>query len=280
MSGVIALDIDGTVTTESTSIPDEVLRFLKELYQDGWAVAFITGRSLAGSQRALKGIPFPYFLAVQNGAIILSMPSREIVFRHYIEKATLLNMTDLCQNHATDVVVFSGAEFDDVCYYRPRGFHQRVLDYVYRRRDAYDETWHSLDSFSLMPIEAFASTKSFGTYEELLHLHTIFENDLNLHAPINRDPFQEEWYVLQTTSGAVSKGQAVKDLRVRCAAGDLVIAAGDDLNDLPLLQAADIKIAMGNAPRPLLDIADIIAPPASQYGIIPGLKQAIGAIRG
>ncbi|MDP1836633.1 MAG: HAD family hydrolase [Chlamydiales bacterium] len=280
MLGLIALDMDGTITTESRTIPDEVVTFLANLYQEGWAIAFITGRTLWSSHHALEAIPFPFFLAVQNGALIISMPFREIVFKHYLDKDNLLALSAACKGHSTDVVVYSGAEFDDRCYYRPPAFQQRVLDYVKRRREAYEEIWDVLPAFEDLPIGAFASTKSFGTYEELLVLSTIFENEFNLQAPINRDPFQDGWYVLQTTAGIVNKGLAVRDLRKRVAGDGIVIAAGDDLNDLPLLLAADVKVAMANAPKVLLDVADFVAPPASELGIIAGLQQAIGGLRG
>jgi hypothetical protein len=45
-----------------------------------------------------------------------------------------------------------------------------------------------------------------------------------------------------------------------------VAAAGDHLNDLELLEAADISITMRDAPEELLEVADFILPPASEEG--------------
>jgi hydroxymethylpyrimidine pyrophosphatase-like HAD family hydrolase len=57
--------------------------------------------------------------------------------------------------------------------------------------------------------------------------------------------------------------------------GDLVVAGGDDENDLSLLQAADVKIAMPHAPEILRKIADFMAPPVEEQGIIHALKIVI-----
>ena len=57
--------------------------------------------------------------------------------------------------------------------------------------------------------------------------------------------------------------------------GDLVIAAGDDSNDLSLFDAADFKIAMPHAPASLLERADFIAPPTSEFVIFTALAKAI-----
>ena len=42
-----------------------------------------------------------------------------------------------------------------------------------------------------------------------------------------------------------------------------------------MLQEADIKIIMSTAPQDLLAIADVISPPADEYGIVQGLENAM-----
>ena len=74
MKGVIALDIDGTLTDETHQVPNEVAVFLASLVADGWEIVFITGRTFRWVRNALSHLTFPYHLAVQNGAIILKMP--------------------------------------------------------------------------------------------------------------------------------------------------------------------------------------------------------------
>ena len=51
-----------------------------------------------------------------------------------------------------------------------------------------------------------------------------------------------------------------------------LITGGDDNNDIPLLKAGDVRIAMDGAPDALQNIAHIIAPPADRMGIIQGMK--------
>ena len=45
MKGIIALDIDGTITVEHHSIEPEVVRYLSGLAAEGWKMIFITGRT-------------------------------------------------------------------------------------------------------------------------------------------------------------------------------------------------------------------------------------------
>ncbi len=270
--GLIALDIDGTITLESRVIPPAIVEYLEKLYAEGWAIAFITGRTFNQCFHALERLPFAFYLAVQNGAILLSMPDGRILYQHCLTKDVLLKMP-------SDVVVYSGVHHDDISYYIPQAFDVDLTAYLARRRAGYGEMWIPLQSFAELPIYDFASTKSFGAMEPLIPISNRFEEDLGLQAPINKDPFCEGYFVMQTTLGSVTKGRAINDLRERSPFNSFVIAAGDDLNDIPLLRAADVKIAMTGSPPALLEMADIVAPPASEEGIIVGISQAINSMQ-
>ncbi len=51
------------------------------------------------------------------------------------------------------------------------------------------------------------------------------------------------------------------------------VGAGDGYNDYPLLTACGVKIAMGDAPQQLKDIADFIAPPQKEDGILSVIEK-------
>jgi hydroxymethylpyrimidine pyrophosphatase-like HAD family hydrolase len=145
--GLIALDIDGTLTAERHLIPTEVLDYLISLEKQGWAFIFITGRSFEWGHLTLQALPFPYLLAVQNGALILEMPSKKIVNRHYLTPEVIPLFDSICRKHATDFVVYSGYENEDLCYYRTGCFPADIFDYLMRRKKFLVEKWIELSSF-------------------------------------------------------------------------------------------------------------------------------------
>ena len=53
-----------------------------------------------------------------------------------------------------------------------------------------------------------------------------------------------------------------------------IIGAGDDNNDIELLQNSDISIAMGDGSKDLIKIAQIVAKPSRQEGIIAAVQEA------
>jgi hydroxymethylpyrimidine pyrophosphatase-like HAD family hydrolase len=72
-----------------------------------------------------------------------------------------------------------------------------------------------------------------------------------------------------------SKGQSLNQAIAKFGKRGTVIAAGDDENDISLLKAADIRIAMAHAQESLTSIAHIIAPPTQENGIITALQSAL-----
>ena len=60
MNGWIALDIDGTITLDKYSVPQEVVDYLRKLEKSGWNIAMATGRSFVFASMALSKFDFPF----------------------------------------------------------------------------------------------------------------------------------------------------------------------------------------------------------------------------
>lgn len=278
MRGTIALDIDGTLT-DGPHLPPNVIAYLKSLAENGWRLFFITGRTFQSGYKTLMSLPFTYYFAVQNGAIILEMPSKRLLLKKYLDRSIFKELDGICKEEPSDFVIYSGFENNDQCYYRPKNFSLELMSYLDRRIESYNETWHPLDSYDELELDFFPSIKCFGLYSSAKILSHKIEERLGLHVPLIRDPFEINYYVVQATHPQISKGQALKDLIALTGERGRVIAAGDDYNDESMLAAADVKVVMETAPQDLLEKADVIAPAASKEGIIQGLEAAIGYVR-
>lgn len=273
--GLIALDIDGTVTAEKHFIPSEVIDYLIKLEKQGWGLVFITGRPFIWAHMTLQKLPFSFLFAVQNGALLLELPSKRIIHRHYLSSDFIPRLESICQKLQTDFIVYTGLENDDLCYYRKGYFSSEMFSYLMQRKHALVEKWLEVSSFHSLPVHEFTAFKCYGNEVLAEKLSIDIEKELGLHSPPIRDPFDENNYIIQATHPLASKGKVLQEILSSSGFKGPVIAAGDDNNDYGMLQTAHIKIAMANAPSKLLEIADIIAPPATKNGLLQGLSQAI-----
>ncbi len=273
--GWIALDIDGTVTDNSHHIPQKVIDYLHHLHREGWEVMFVTGRTFSYASIPLQAIDFPFYFAVQNGADIVLMPQREQISRCYLNKEVYAQIEEIVRPKGFDFVAYSGLDHGDFCYYRPKNFSEDLLAFFEKLKALAQKSWIEVEDFSQVPCSSLI--KLFGSKDKIEALLPEL-NQLDVYVAMIRDPMQEDLYLAMISHSFATKGEVLRTIKEKTGEGGVIIGAGDDLNDIPLLKGSDIAIAMANAPEPLLKIADIIAPPASQYGIIQGIEEAIARL--
>lgn len=270
MRGIIACDIDGTLTVDKHSIPSSVADFLHSLSDNTWEIVFITGRTFTFAKKVLAPLAFPYLIAVQNGAHIIEMPKRQIVAHSYLPISSISLASSICGHHSTDLVVYGGFESGDRCFFRPQGFSHSYQEYISQRREY--EVWETLSRFDDLPIPHCTSFKYFGPKETVLAITQELTSHFDFNFPIIKDPFYPGFYIAQATHRLADKGQALKRIANLLGNPDELIACGDDYNDYSMLAVANTRVVMETAPQELLDIADIIAPSAAKCGIIQALK--------
>jgi len=273
--GWIALDIDGTITNNKFSVPKKVSIYLKTLAKHSWKIIFTTGRSFSFSQKALSDIDFPYIICAQNGSVAIQMQEKNIIHKNYMLGSSLSHIEAAYDGLESDFLVYSGFEKGDFCYWRPQKFNDEQLAYLEDLKNRQTEDWHTVDEFDPIHIMECPLVKCFGKKDMLSKIQGRLEKLNIFETCMIKDPFDEEYYLLQVTAKGVSKGGCVAHLRDQIESGAYIIAAGDDYNDLSLLSIANEKIVMPTASAELKDIATILAPPVEELGIINALDIAI-----
>ncbi len=270
--GWIALDIDGTITLDKYSVPDEVSAYLRSLALGGWRIAMATGRPYAFALRALSQFDFPYFFLAQNGSAVLEMPSKQLLFKRYLSESAIAIVEKAYEGIDSDFLIYSGYEKGDFCYFRPHRMSEEDLLYIEDLKKRQKEEWKAVERFE---IDSFPLIKCFGSLPRMKKVAERLSASGRFQVALIRDPFHENFVIILVTEKNASKGLSLEELFRKKGRGGLVIAAGDDENDISLLKAADVKIAMAHAPETLQEAADYIAPPTKEHGIIKALQLAI-----
>lgn len=268
--GWIALDIDGTITDKSHHAPKPVVDFLHTLVDKGWEIIFITGRTFSFASQALDAFDFPFYLAVQNGADILYMPSMENVSRHYLNEKVIPILEEAYRDESEDFVLYAGYENGDFCYYRPGKFSPAFAEHLEKIKPLSPEAWKPVGQYAFQEGLQFPLAKCFGHRDAIERICQRLHAHPDISATMIRDPLGEDIYIILVTAKEATKGNALYMIRDILGDGGPVIAAGDDLNDISMLQAADIKIVMPHAPPEMHAMATILA----KEGIIAALTQA------
>ncbi len=273
--GWIALDIDGTTTADVREIPKETRDYLSSLAQEGWKIFFITGRLYSWALDTVESLPFPFYFGTQNGADIFDMPSKKLLSRAYLNPSILIFLDKEYRSIDDDYIIYTGIDKGDTCYFRPHRFAEETHTYLHLLESFSPAPWIPKDDFNFEKDLTFPIIKCFGLKEAMAPLYAKLKERTDIEVSMIRDPLSENYYLVLITDAGASKGTALELIRSQFHTSSPLIAAGDDFNDLPMLERADIKIVMETAPEELKRIADIIAPPASACGLIPALNEAI-----
>ena len=272
--GWIALDIDGTITDKTHHAPPEVIAHLKSLDNKGWEIVFITGRTFSFGYEVVKHFDFPFYLAVQNGADILFMPQKERVAKHYLTDEVIPILEKAYKGEKEDFLVYAGYEHGDFCYYRPEKYSPHLTEHLHKLMALSPEPWKQMKDFQFEKGLSFPLAKCLGTKSAMQRINGLLQAVPNISATLIRDPLGKDIYLNLVTAKNATKGNALHIIRQTLGEGGPVIAAGDDLNDISLLEPADIKIVMPHAPAEMLPMATIVA----KKGIVAALNQAISQV--
>jgi len=273
--GIIALDIDGTITSHRYLLDPAMTVYFNRLIQDHWCLVFISGRAFATALPVLSSLTGEYYLAVQNGAALYRMPRVEQVKKHYLSTESLVTLEALFGQEKQGLLVEMGAERDDVCYYKPQDFSEEDKTYLQKRMAMSPHPWIAVQNFNDLAISGFPAGKFFALQhkaEDLaqkLHLMTPYR------ATVIRDPWRSGFCLAHINAAGASKGTILDEVIALHSMRLPVIVAGDDYNDLPMLEKGDVKIVIEHAPASMHAIADVIASSPPEKGLLVALQKVL-----
>ncbi|AFS20511.1 Cof-type HAD-IIB family hydrolase [Chlamydia psittaci] len=286
MDKLLITDIDGTITHLPRHLDPKIIQYLIHLYHSGWTLFFLTGRYFSYANHLFKDFPVPYLLGCQNGACVWSSVENQFLYFQNIPHEILPELEMCIEDSDVICSIESGALYQDHCYrhaYCPSAEDLlRHLNPVYfpntKDRERLVETKKLSQDY---PNATFAVAKIFGKKNEVdkVRERIIQSKELvnNLTITFMRWPFDFDYAILFMTDKSVSKGCAVDRVVDIVYEGQkpFIIASGDDANDIDLIERGDFKIVMSSAPQPMHSIADFLASPAKELGILSAWEAGV-----
>lgn len=114
-----------------------------------------------------------------------------------------------------------------------------------------------------------ATALSHETYE--LCLERVKDCRLQFY----HDIYGEETGILEAFSHEATKAKAVRNLALATGA-ERIVAFGDNINDIPMLKAADVAVAVGNAIPEVKAIADVVIGPNTDDSVVRFIMEMEG----
>ena len=271
MIRMIGLDLDGTLLTMDKRLTDENRNTLEEAARRGILIVPVTGRPLNGIPRNIADLPFIRYAVTSNGAKVT-------------DRQTGRTIRERCMTAETAEKVLTAAEGEGIIreyFTEGYGFHDPktgkllwkrfkgtpILKYLEQSRKDVDDLFSSLrdKKEGIENISVMCRSR-----EERDHIVAKIKRSSGVHIilPVHTD--------IELISADADKGEALIAL-----AGELgirreeVMAMGDGDNDVGLMKAVGLSVAMGNAAQEVMDVADYVTLDNEHDGVAEAIRKYV-----
>jgi Cof subfamily protein (haloacid dehalogenase superfamily) len=260
---LIALDLDGTLIGDDLVIHQRVRVAIAQAQARGVAVTIVTGRMFAAAR------PFAHVLGI-TGPIVCYQGAG--IFD--VGSGMLLAQTDVAQDVTRDVLARAKADhFHAQCYADDRLYVDEINRFSKRYTDlaqvepvlvaSLADAFHDRPTMKIVLVDEPARATA---YVETMKAY------LGTRAYVTRSAPD----FVEILDPHVDKGRALGFVAAHHGVAlDEVLAVGDSWNDLPLLQAAGIGVAMGSAPAEVLAQADAVVADVAHDGVAEAIERFV-----
>ena len=259
---LIAMDMDDTLLNETQQVTTRTRDAIRRAMDAGVAVTIATGRMFQSALPFAQELGIQLPLIVYNGAMIREGNSGKTLFHRPIETGLAQGLADLFREHGWYLQKY----VDDRLYVAELDENaQFYADYA--RVEAIPQ---GLDFFQMTA----APTKllSMGDTDELKEIRTavtkLYGDQLYLASSKKR--------YLEMVDVRVNKGEALAFLAGRLGIEqNEVMAIGDSMNDVDMIEYAGVGVAMGNANATVRAAADFISATNAEDGVAVAIEKFV-----
>lgn len=264
---MLAVDIDGTLVNSRDELTDGVRNALREAADAGIRIVLATGRRYSRALPLVEPLGLDAPVVSASGSLIKCPLSHRTLHVASLAREDLLAIMQLTTARGFDVVLYADtydAGFDYYC--RTLDTPSRVLAQYFALNEGCGRERPNIVND---PPEGVFAGFAMGSRDEMLDLHEALQAAFpgTLYTHVLRSP-RYEGYMCEIAPAGATKWSGIRFVADMWNVADHEICAvGDDVNDLPMLEACGLGVAMGNAVGELKAAAHRIAPTNDEDGL-------------
>ncbi len=253
MIRLLALDIDGTLLDSTGHLPAANHDAIARAIDLGIEVALATGRRYDFARPIFEQLPGPLTLILSNGAVVKTCDG-ETVMRRLLPREVARDVLAAVPQHRHEAAVtFDRPREGQIVYQAIDWEHPRHSRFFETNRPFLAEMDPLEDCLTEDPVQVMFT----GGCLEMRHLFNELRardaGDCLYSVALTEYEFRD-FSLVDVLQAGCSKGTALKDLaRERGYARDEIMAVGDNLNDIEMLEFAGRAVVMGNGIPDLKD---------------------------
>lgn len=267
---LIALDLDGTLLDSGKQLSAKNAAALRRAAESGAQIVPTTGRFFDGMPPVIRELPYLRYAITINGAQVLDVGSGKTLYRAEIPLPRALEILDYLD---TLPVIYD-------CYCGSWGWITRAMQ---EAAPAFIANEHSLRMVQELrtpvdELKAYLRARGDDVQKIQLFLQDVSQRPAVMAELERRFPGTVASTSLpnniEINTAAANKGSAVRALAAHLAIPmEETISFGDGSNDLSMIRACGLGVAMANACPAVLAAADRVTASCDESGVAAVLNE-------
>jgi 5-amino-6-(5-phospho-D-ribitylamino)uracil phosphatase len=265
---LLAIDVDGTLVNSSDELTLATQAALRSATAAGIHVVLATGRRYSHTLHLVEPLGIGVPLVTAGGALVKDPATHQTIYKTEFDRALLCEMLAALDQFGCDALLNGDTYAQGFDFYQPAPAREnRYLAEYVALNPGCGRDW--AEFFTAPPPGVFAGF-TMGTREEMLAVEGRLQAALPGRVTTNvlRSP-RYRGFMCELAPAGVTKWSAIRRLAAGWGIDDAEICAvGDDVNDIPMIRAAGLGVAMGNAVPEVIAAADRVAPTHDHDGLV------------
>lgn len=281
MYKLVAIDLDGTLLNNNGEISEENFNEIKKALEKGIYIVLSSGRVSSSVKGFSDVLGIDDYLISSNGALVYDIKNNENICERFISKKKVLEIINICEEnsifyniHTFDSVITKTLEYNTLFYHyenKRKNSREKININIVENIPKYIEESNineylkitiadSDTSIFMSIVKKIKEIKDIDVLEvEHISKKTIIDGTQKLDIRYN---------YTEITSKNVNKWTAIKYLIEKLnIPKEEVIAIGDNINDIEMIQNAGLGVAMDNSACSIKEAADVVTKSNNESGV-------------
>lgn len=258
-------DLDGTLLTSDKILSNKTKALLNEAIRKGADFTVATARTPATVVPLLCEVEMKLPIVVMNGSFIYDIQKAKYLYTSELPYESVAYIVEQVEKAGKQLFMYTIKDDLLTVYYK--GFNNPDEQAFYEeRKNLALKRFVQVDTYPICAANKIGQLVMIDRYEVIKAIHDQIQDIPGIQVLMYRDVNTEDGYLLEIAAAGNNKAKGIAYLKELIAI-DEVVAFGDNLNDIEMIEAAECGCAVGNAEPALKAVADYVIDNNNEDGV-------------
>ena len=258
-------DLDGTLLDQNAELSPYTKSFLNKIIAKGHHFSVATACTAASAFKILEGVQWRVPLVLLNGVLICDVAQKQYAQVLPLSAQIVTAIISTLKTIHTTGLMYQLKNGEQQTYYETLE-RKPLRDFVTERMVRYDKVFLKTNSFANVAPEDIIYFTLLDTQEKIALSYNALLNIPDITLSMYRDVYSADLWYLEVHSNKASKQNGTAYLQ-KTYGYNRIVGFGDNLNDLPLFAACNVRVAVDNANAEVKAAADFICGTNENNGV-------------